>query len=66
VQSRAPLAKAKPHFDASLEAARVSDSSYEIALTLRALAETGGGDMTEADELLERLGVVATPTVPLP
>jgi class 3 adenylate cyclase/tetratricopeptide (TPR) repeat protein len=66
VQSRAPFAKAKPHFDASAEAARAADAPYELALTLRAIAETGGDDGAEAAAILERLGVVSTPSVPLP
>jgi class 3 adenylate cyclase/tetratricopeptide (TPR) repeat protein len=66
IQSRAPFAEAKPHFDASLEAARAADEQYELALTLRAIAETGGGGSEEADEILERLGVVSVPRVPLP
>ncbi|MHB8641539.1 MAG: tetratricopeptide repeat protein [Gaiellaceae bacterium] len=66
VQSRAPLAQAKPHFDASLEAARAADAQYELALTLRAIAETNGETSAEADAILEQLGVVATPSVPLP
>jgi tetratricopeptide (TPR) repeat protein len=66
VQSRAPFAKAKPHFDAALEAARTADAQYELALTLRAVAETSGADAKEAAAILERLGVVSTPSVPLP
>jgi predicted ATPase/class 3 adenylate cyclase len=66
VQSRAPFAKARPHFDAALDAARSADRQYELALTLRAIAETGGGDGSEAAALLEQLGVVSTPRVPLP
>jgi hypothetical protein len=66
VQSRAPFAKAKPHFDASAVAARAADAPYELALTLRAIAETGGDDGAEAAAILERLGVVSTPSVPLP
>jgi tetratricopeptide (TPR) repeat protein len=65
-QSRAGFAKAKPHFDASLEAARAAGAQYEIALTLRALADTGGFDSSEADTMLQRLGVVSLPSVPLP
>jgi predicted ATPase/class 3 adenylate cyclase len=55
-----------PHFERSLELARESDAGYEIALTLEALAATDGGHSAEAAELFERLGVIATPTVPLP
>jgi len=66
VQSRAGIAKAKPHFDASLEAARAADAQYELALTLRAIEETSGVRSPEAEEILRLLGVVATPRVPLP
>jgi class 3 adenylate cyclase/tetratricopeptide (TPR) repeat protein len=66
VQSRAGIAKAKAHLDASLEAARAADAQYELALTLRAIEETSGVESPEAAEILQRLGVVATPRVPLP
>jgi class 3 adenylate cyclase/tetratricopeptide (TPR) repeat protein len=66
VQSRAPLDDAKPHFDSSLEAARAAGADYEVALTLRAIAEVEHSEAPEADEILERLGVVKTPRVPLP
>ena len=44
---------------------------YEVALTLRAMAATRypggrGSRARESDEILERLGVVSLPTVPLP
>jgi class 3 adenylate cyclase/tetratricopeptide (TPR) repeat protein len=64
VQSRAPLARAQPHFDAARQAA--NGSPYELALTLRALAETTGTTDEEAEAMLRELGVVSTPTVPLP
>jgi class 3 adenylate cyclase/tetratricopeptide (TPR) repeat protein len=66
VQSRAGVAKARSHFDASLERARATDTPYELALTLRAIAETSGAESPEADEILARLGVVFVPAVPLP
>jgi hypothetical protein len=66
VQSRAGVAKAKSHFDASLEAARATDSPYELALTLRAVAEASGIESPEAEAILARLGVVFVPSVPLP
>jgi tetratricopeptide (TPR) repeat protein len=66
VQSRAGFAKARSHFDASLETARATDTPYELALTLRAVAETSGAESPEADEILARLGVVFVPSVPLP
>jgi class 3 adenylate cyclase/tetratricopeptide (TPR) repeat protein len=73
LQNRDPAA-ARPHFEASLAHARASDAPYEEALTLHALAEVarrdGAGDPDElersAEGLLERLGVVAVPRVPLP
>jgi class 3 adenylate cyclase/tetratricopeptide (TPR) repeat protein len=66
VQGRNALAKAKPHFDRSLEAARAVDAQYELALTLNAVAQTSGSDGAEAREIFERLGVVTTPVPPLP
>jgi len=67
VQSRAPFTRAKPHFDASVEAASAAHTQYELALTRRAIAETsGGGDDEEADAILDQLGVVKTVAVPLP
>ena len=64
LQEREP-ASAKRHFEASLEAARESQSKYELALTLRAVAETEG-DVDSAETILQGLGVVDTPRVPLP
>jgi hypothetical protein len=67
VQSRAPFAEAKPHFDASVAAAEEAHAQYELALTRRALAETSGnGRDDEADAVLASLGVVRTAPVPLP
>jgi class 3 adenylate cyclase/tetratricopeptide (TPR) repeat protein len=66
VQSRAGFEQAKPHFERSLEAAEASGAEYEVALTLRAIAETSGVDDGRATEILDRLGVVSTPSVPLP
>jgi tetratricopeptide (TPR) repeat protein len=67
VQSRVPFEEAKPHFDASAEAAGEAHAQYELALTRRALAETSGtGTDEEADTVLEGLGVVRTAPVPLP
>src|SRR6185312_15397777 len=59
-------AEARPHFEESLRLGREARAEYQVALTLRALAETSGGSTSESEELLERLGVVATPAVPLP
>jgi tetratricopeptide (TPR) repeat protein len=66
VQSRAPFTRAKPHFDASVEAASAAHTQYELALTRRAIAETSGGGDEEADAILDQLGVVKTVAVPLP
>ena len=66
LQARAPFEEARPDFEAALTAARAAEAPYEIALTLRALAELGGADGTEADTILEQLGVVALPHIPLP
>lgn len=66
VQSRAGFEAAKPHFERSLEAAEAASAEYELALTLRAIAETSGVDDGRATEILSRLGVVSTPPVPLP
>jgi tetratricopeptide (TPR) repeat protein len=64
VQSRAPFARAKPYFDAAREAAQ--SSPYELALTLRAVAETSGEHDEAAEAMLRELGIVSTPKVPLP
>ncbi len=66
VQARRPE-EARPHFEESLRLARERDARYEIARTLRALAETGAPEhAAEAQELLDSLGVVSLPRVPLP
>jgi class 3 adenylate cyclase/tetratricopeptide (TPR) repeat protein len=56
----------------SLEVARTADETYELALTLDALARLaeergvdGSGEAKESKALLARLGVVSTPEVPL-
>jgi len=64
VQSRAPYARAKPYFDAAREAAQ--SSPYELALTLRAVAETSGEHDEAAEAMLRELGIVSTPNVPPP
>ncbi|HEX9235783.1 MAG TPA: tetratricopeptide repeat protein [Actinomycetota bacterium] len=71
--------QARRAFDQSLAEARPRKADYEVALTLRALAEldersVGGvnqGDgasavRAESDSILERLGVVHVPEFPLP
>lgn len=65
VQARDPES-ARPHFVESLRVARELGASYEEALTLKALGATGLGDEENADEILERLGVVTLPPIPLP
>jgi tetratricopeptide (TPR) repeat protein len=64
-QDRQPV-EARPHFEESLRLAREAGADYDVALTLRALADTGGGDRKEADEIFTRLGIVAAPSIPLP
>jgi len=72
LQNRDPEA-ARQHLKRSLADAREAAAPYEQALTLQALAELArregrdaAGPEAEARELFERLGVVATPRVPLP
>jgi len=67
-QARRPD-EARPHFDESVRIARELGADYELALTLKALADTGadgGAERAEAQEIFDRLGVVSTPRVPLP
>ena len=66
VQSRGPLTKATPHFEASVAAARAAKRPFELALTLRALEETTKTQNDEAAQIFADLGVVSTPRVPLP
>lgn len=68
VQARRPE-EARPRFERSVDLAREREADYELALTLEALARTGLGDSgaeTESKAILERLGVLSTPRVPLP
>ena len=62
--------EATPHFEQSLELARRQRAEFEAALTLRAMAAVGwdGADglREESNAILERLGVVSVPHVPLP
>lgn len=61
--------EAAPRFERSLELARGLGADYEVALTLEALARTRPGDPeaeAESRLILERLGVLSTPRVPLP
>jgi class 3 adenylate cyclase/tetratricopeptide (TPR) repeat protein len=61
---------AKVHLEASAELARSLNLDFELALTLKALADTGiardPSVAVEAGQALERLGVVAVPEPPLP
>ena len=64
--------RASVHLQESLRVARSSGSGYEIGLTLRAIADIerrqGGDGSAEAEEstrLLDALGVVKVPEVPL-
>ena len=62
--------EAKTHLEESAELARALNLDYELALTLKALADTGiAGDPSiavQAEQALERLGVVAVAEPPLP
>ena len=61
--------EARPRFERSLELARELEADYEVALTLEALGRTRLGDPdaeAESKAILDRLGVVSTPRVPLP
>jgi class 3 adenylate cyclase/tetratricopeptide (TPR) repeat protein len=56
----------------SLETARAADETYEVALTLEAIArlaelrsEDNSAEAKESATLLARLGVVSTPSIPL-
>ena len=68
VQARR-ASEAGPRFERSLELARELGADYEVALTLEALNGTGLGDPeaeAESRAIFERIGVLATPVVPLP
>jgi hypothetical protein len=65
VQSRQP-ARAWPCFESSLAGARELNMPYEEGLTLKALADCGRGDSTEAERVLGTLGVEWIPSPPLP
>jgi len=61
--------EAGARFERSLELARELEADYEVALTPEALGRTGlAGPEAEAESqaILERLGVLSTPRVPLP
>ncbi len=68
VQARTPAA-APPHFDESIGLARSLGAEYELGRTLHAKVVTGFAsdeETEEAEAILERLGVVSLPEVPLP
>jgi tetratricopeptide (TPR) repeat protein len=59
--------EARPHFDESLRVAEETNAEYELALTMKALADTGAPEYGPlAQVVFDRLGVVSTPYVPLP
>ena len=61
--------EAGPHFARSLELARGLGADLEIALTLKAMADSGlaGPEAAgESEQILGRLGVVSLPRIPLP
>ncbi len=66
-QARRPD-EGRQRLDESLRVARELGATYEEALTLRALAEIGADaeERARGDAILERLGVVRVPRVPLP
>ena len=68
-QGRRPIEETRAHFERSLEQARTLGAAYETGLTLRAIAETGSSAAEAGDEserILSSLGVLSTPSVPLP
>jgi class 3 adenylate cyclase/tetratricopeptide (TPR) repeat protein len=63
------LDEAIPHLTKSLEIARGLGAEFEIAFTLKAMADAGLADSearAESDATLARLGVVSLPRIPLP
>ncbi len=70
------LARAGSDLERSLEVGRARQADFEVALTLRALAALAriegrgdravGGFDAECRAILDRLGVVSLPTIPLP
>jgi class 3 adenylate cyclase/tetratricopeptide (TPR) repeat protein len=65
-QARRPE-EARSRFEQALAHARESSATYELALTLKALADTSAPEHErESRALLESLGVVRTPSPPLP
>lgn len=68
-QARLPD-EARPHFEESHRIARDLNVEFEVALTQRAMADArlpaAETHRAESDAILERLGVVSVPNVPLP
>jgi class 3 adenylate cyclase/tetratricopeptide (TPR) repeat protein len=66
-QDRAPE-RGRPYLEEALRLAREAGADFEAALTLLALADTGlePEARVEARGILSRLGVIATPRIPLP
>jgi hypothetical protein len=60
----------RTHFERSLQEARTLGADCEAGLALRAIAETDSSGApqarAESDRILASLGVVSTPSVPLP
>jgi tetratricopeptide (TPR) repeat protein len=60
---------APPHFEESLRIGREYKADYEVGRTLQAKVMTGlasDEELVEAEAIMERLGVVSLPEVPLP
>jgi tetratricopeptide (TPR) repeat protein len=58
---------ARPHFERSLEIGESIGARFEVALTLRALADTGAPELHgRSEELFAELGVVSVAQPPLP
>jgi hypothetical protein len=65
-QARRPD-EGRTYLEHSLALSRTVGSDYETALSLRALADTGGSGRDEAaEQTFARLGIVNLPHVPLP
>jgi len=68
------LAGARSTLEESLRAGRARNATYEVALTLRGFVDLArlegkpqpSGLAAEADQIMERLGVRSTPSIPLP
>jgi class 3 adenylate cyclase/tetratricopeptide (TPR) repeat protein len=59
--------EAREHFLESLRVAQEVEAEYELALTMRALADTGAPEYApRAQKIFDRLGVVSHPLIPVP